>query len=343
MNRLILLVSIAVITFFNWAFATETENSSLIWTTNYEEACVLSKKTGKPLVLFFTGSDWCSWCSKLDEEALATSEFAEAVNDRFIFLKVDFPMHIILPIEQIKQNKSLQDKFSVRSFPVLVLLDANQKQIGTVGYRPGDGKQFAAHLLKMIDNYASYRNKMQQLSHANLNGKDLKRLYQKAHELGLKQDALEIVNAGVNSDQQLFFQTELYRIKVNEGKIDSTDTKDLRQKLLSSETNNKQLTHYQIALIDFESNCGKLEKGDGYTPEQAVIPLITYIDVFGKQDVENLWRLHMVISQVYLDQNYLNEALHYARKSYESAPTKLKPEIAKAVKNIESKLESQTS
>ncbi|MCE5318679.1 MAG: thioredoxin family protein [Parachlamydia sp.] len=33
------------------------------WMTNYEEAVTKSKSSSKPLLMFFTGSDWCGWCN----------------------------------------------------------------------------------------------------------------------------------------------------------------------------------------------------------------------------------------------------------------------------------------
>jgi thioredoxin-related protein len=36
---------------------------------------VESNKENKPLLLFFTGSDWCGWCIKLQNEVLKTADF----------------------------------------------------------------------------------------------------------------------------------------------------------------------------------------------------------------------------------------------------------------------------
>ncbi|MEI8125793.1 MAG: hypothetical protein WCG42_08565, partial [Parachlamydiaceae bacterium] len=45
-------------------FATSPgEQPGVQWQTNYEEAVRQSKTASKPLVLFFTGSDWCGWCT----------------------------------------------------------------------------------------------------------------------------------------------------------------------------------------------------------------------------------------------------------------------------------------
>ena len=46
------------------------------WYTDMDEAMALSEKTKKPMLLFFTGSDWCGWCIRLQKEVLKTPEFA---------------------------------------------------------------------------------------------------------------------------------------------------------------------------------------------------------------------------------------------------------------------------
>ena len=307
------------------------------WLMNYEEAVNLAQHTSKPMVLYFTGSDWCGWCQKLEDEVLNTREFSQAVGDKLIFIKLDFPMYTSLPSGLKAQNQQLQEKFSVQSFPTLILLDSEQRQIGITGYRKGGPREYTSHLFKMVEDYTSYQQSMHHLGTYRLSGKDLKRLYQKANELGQKDDANKIVRAGVRSDQRHYFMTERYRFLVDEGQIYDDETKMLRRQLLANDSANKQLTHYQIAVIDFEAYCEEMEK-ENYAPELAVAPLVVYIDKFGPEDKENLWRLYMVISQVFLDKNKFNKALDYVKASYDTAPTSKKQDIANAIQNIQSKI-----
>ena len=44
----------------------------LVWHTDIKEAMGLAKKEDKPLFLFFTGSDWCGWCIRLQKEVFKT-------------------------------------------------------------------------------------------------------------------------------------------------------------------------------------------------------------------------------------------------------------------------------
>ena len=119
------------------------------WTTDYNAAVNRSKSESKPIVLFFTGSDWCSWCTKLEREALDTPEFDQLAGNRFVFVKLDFPRKRNLPDALSQQNSELQQKYNIRGFPTLVIIDADGNTLGQTGYRAGGGTKYAEHLLNM--------------------------------------------------------------------------------------------------------------------------------------------------------------------------------------------------
>ena len=41
------------------------QQKDLVWHTDVNKAINISTQSGKPLFLFFTGSDWCGWCKKM--------------------------------------------------------------------------------------------------------------------------------------------------------------------------------------------------------------------------------------------------------------------------------------
>lgn len=317
-------------------FGSDGGKGGIKWFTNYEEAVKQARSTSQPMVLFFTGSDWCSWCNKIDEEAFDTKDFADAAAAKFVFVKLDFPLYSPQDATLKAQNKQLQQKFDVRSFPTVILFDAQQnQQIGVTGYRAGGGKQYASHLSKMLSDYSSYKQKMGALDKTKVSGSDLKQLHEKAKELCLNNDVSKIVKLGMDSEQSVYFLTERYRFLANEGQIHGQEAAALRQQLLAADPSNDKLVHYHVAVIEFESACEGMEK-DSFSPEIAVAPLTSYIEKFGSRDKDNLWRLQMIISQVYLDKSQMSDALKHAQQSYDAAPASVQPEIAVAIQNIKS-------
>ncbi len=320
---------------FCWGQVKQNTKPKLNWLTNYQDAVSQAQTESKPLLLFFTGTGWCPACIKLEEEVFNTTDFVNAAGAQFVFVKVDFPQSYRLDPQTQAQNEQLKSKFDVRSFPTIILLDNSQQQIGLTGYRPGSARSYASHLLKMVTDYQAYRQKMQQMGQQqHLTGADLKQVYDKALELHFDDDVNAIVAAGLNSDMKLFFQMERYRMLAEEGCIHDHEARDLRQQLVDSDPNNERKTHYQLAVIDFEAYSEEMDK-ENYSPDLACEPLTAYIEKFGKQDKENLWRLEMIISQVYLDRDKISQALKYAQSSYDVAPATVQPEIAMAIKNIQ--------
>lgn len=304
------------------------------WQTNFDDALQRAKHRQKAVLIFFTGSDWCSWCSRLEDESLNTPEFIAATANRFILVKLDFPLYSNQDPQTKAFNKQLQQRFNVRSFPTIVLFDPQQNQvIGTTGYRPGGGRQYADYLIKMLNDYSTYKQKMGALDKTPLSGQTLKTLYGQAKQLELKQDAKRIIDHGLHSELAQFFLIERYRNLAAERQLDSPEAVALREKLLAADPNNAQQTSYQLAVIEYESY-GERQDSKDYSADEAIAPLVAYIEKYGPQDKKNLWRLQMIISQVYLDKNELSNALKYAQYAYESAPSTVQADLAKAVQNI---------
>jgi protein disulfide-isomerase len=309
------------------------------WLDNYETAVNLAKSQSKPLLLFFTGSNWCGYCMKLKREVFDTPQFAKAIRNNYIFLKVDFPRDFSLSPQVTAQNDQLDAKFNVRStYPTVILFDAQQmRQMGEPiqGYSGGP-QAFLNSLDRITNQYGPYKEKMQQMDQkVSFSGLELKQLYEKAVALNFENDSHRIMRVGLESDQKLFFQIEQYRFLASEGRLHDPETLALRETILAADPSNTQKIHYEIAFIDYDATRAVLES-DGYCPEQAVEPLLAYIKKFGMDDKENLWRLEMIISEVFLECDEFRLALQHAEESRKVAPTTVQPEISIAIKNIES-------
>ncbi len=105
------------------------------------DAQAKAKELKRPLLVDFTGSDWCGFCIKLDKEVFSTKEFGEWAKDNVVLLKLDFPRKA-QDAEVKKQNKEMQAKYGVRGFPTVLFLDPEGKELGRIGgYAPGSGAE----------------------------------------------------------------------------------------------------------------------------------------------------------------------------------------------------------
>jgi len=109
------------------------------WVTSYATAVEQSQRTGRPIMLVFSGSDWCSWCNRLADEVFNTHEFARWSTDNVIKVEVDFPSTYQLPADIRQQNEQLKQKYGhhINSFPTVLFVTADGTLIGKTGYVAG--------------------------------------------------------------------------------------------------------------------------------------------------------------------------------------------------------------
>ncbi len=113
------------------------------WTEDLDAARAEARKTGKPILLDFTGSDWCGWCIKLHNEVFDTDEFKAYAAENLVPVVIDFPRSRSLPPEIKQRNDRLAARYSVRGYPTIVLLDPNdESELGRTGYVPGGPEAF---------------------------------------------------------------------------------------------------------------------------------------------------------------------------------------------------------
>jgi thioredoxin-related protein len=102
------------------------KGEALFWYTDILKANEESQKTKKPIFAFFTGSDWCGWCKKLQADVFSKKEFITWAKKNVILLELDFPRTKQQPQEIVQQNNSLQQTFQVRGYPTVWIFNLGQ-------------------------------------------------------------------------------------------------------------------------------------------------------------------------------------------------------------------------
>ena len=120
--------------------------SSGQWTTDYTSALNAAAGTDRKIFLFFTGSDWCGWCKRLEAEVLSTPEFQEYANENLILVKLDFPRGIPQSAQLKAQNQQLSQRYQIEGYPSVVVLNSSGSTIGRTGYMRGGPGPYIAQL-----------------------------------------------------------------------------------------------------------------------------------------------------------------------------------------------------
>jgi protein disulfide-isomerase len=117
--------------------AASAEAGSALWTEDFAAASAKAAASKRPLLLDFTGSDWCGWCVKLDKEVFQKSDFQSFSTKHLELVKLDFPKSKPQTDAVKAQNASLKEKYQVRGYPTLVLLSPEGKELKRwVGFKP---------------------------------------------------------------------------------------------------------------------------------------------------------------------------------------------------------------
>lgn len=120
------------------------------WLTDFAAAKTKAAAEGKDILINFSGSDWCGWCIKLDEEVLSKDYFKINAPKYFVLVNADFPndKSKISPETQ-KQNEALMKEFGIQGFPTVLLLDAEGKPYVGTGYQDGGPEKYIQHLMQL--------------------------------------------------------------------------------------------------------------------------------------------------------------------------------------------------
>ena len=116
----------------------------LTWYNNLDKAIEISNQTKKPMLLFFTGSDWCGWCHRLQDEVFKLPAFATWAKANVVLVEVDFPRLKQLAPEIQNQNNHLQQEFGIQGYPTVWFVNATKtdgkiayERLGQTGYVAG--------------------------------------------------------------------------------------------------------------------------------------------------------------------------------------------------------------
>ena len=149
---------ILFLTFITLVSFSANAQEGLTWHTDVSKATDISIKENKPMFLFFTGSDWCGWCIRLQKEVFHTPEFIKWAKESVVLVELDFPRKND-QTEAVKlQNAQLQQQLQVRGYPTIWFVNAsksadaktNLNALGSTGYVAGGPEKWLADANQII-------------------------------------------------------------------------------------------------------------------------------------------------------------------------------------------------
>jgi len=145
------LIAMALASWAGMAFATAPASGATPgeWTQAYQAAKAIAAEKGLPILLNFSGSDWCYWCKLMDKQVFSKQEWKDWAKDNLVMVLIDFPRDkSLVPAEYVARNEGLLKKYSVAGFPTFILLSSDaQAVLGQLGNsRNATPKSFIAEI-----------------------------------------------------------------------------------------------------------------------------------------------------------------------------------------------------
>ena len=128
------------------------------WETDFEKAKEMARDSNRYLLINFTGSDWCGWCIKLDEEVFSKKAFKQYAEDNLVPVTIDFPRRKQLKKSLQEQNEALMKQYGVRGFPTILILSPSGETVAQTGYQAGGAEKYVEHLQGYIDPHRAKNN-----------------------------------------------------------------------------------------------------------------------------------------------------------------------------------------
>jgi len=112
------------------------------WLTDYKEAVTKAAEEKKPLLMNFTGTNWCPPCIQLEKRVFSQPEFKDYAAKHLVLLKLEFPppgqtelapppapMRAAKPMtpEKLRENMLLANQYRIEGYPTLVLISPKTK------------------------------------------------------------------------------------------------------------------------------------------------------------------------------------------------------------------------
>ncbi|MCP5537980.1 MAG: DUF953 domain-containing protein [Akkermansiaceae bacterium] len=111
------------------AFALVTLSSAALagseWMTDVDAALEKAKKEKKPVMVEFTGSDWCPPCKMMHKKVFSKKAFTDAASKKYILVKIDIPRG---DKELYQKNQKVLGKYKVSGVPTVILFGDDGKE-----------------------------------------------------------------------------------------------------------------------------------------------------------------------------------------------------------------------
>lgn len=98
------------------------------FTMDLDAAKAYAAEHQQPILLDFSGSDWCGWCQLMESNVFEKAEWQTYAKDNLVQVLIDFPQDKSrVPEEYVERNEALSIQYGIEGYPTFILLDQDGK------------------------------------------------------------------------------------------------------------------------------------------------------------------------------------------------------------------------
>ena len=116
------------------AKSSSKKSSSFRWAKRLNSTLEKAKEEDLPVMVLFTGTSWCGFCVKLEDEVLSKREFKRLASGKMLGVKYECPS---AGKYETAEGDKMAKKYNVRGVPHYIILNKDGEQIGSGGYHSG--------------------------------------------------------------------------------------------------------------------------------------------------------------------------------------------------------------
>jgi protein disulfide-isomerase len=123
------------------------------WTMDFEAAKKVAAEKDLPILLDFSGTDWCIWCKIMEENVFSKPEWATYAKENLMMVLLDFPNDkSLVPEKYVERNAALKEEFGIRGYPTFIVLESDgQTELGRLqSGREKTPESFQAELATLL-------------------------------------------------------------------------------------------------------------------------------------------------------------------------------------------------
>lgn len=114
---------------------------------NADRAFSIAKELQRPVLLIFSGTDWCQPCIRFKKTILSDSSFVQFASKNLVILEADFPQRKKLDAKTVARNEQLAERYNPNGiFPYILLLKPDLSVLKVVAYDNQTSRNFVQEI-----------------------------------------------------------------------------------------------------------------------------------------------------------------------------------------------------